>query len=165
MKHIIGACLLLVLAAASLPPAVLAEETGTVVLTTTAETEVEFVDESGQTGVRRVKAAKVVPGDEVVYTIHCTNQGQEPAEDVVITNPIPEHMTYVDRSATGAGAKITFSVDGGETYGSADDLAVNTAKGEERPATAADYTHVRWSLVRPLAPAETGTVSYRAELL
>jgi len=37
-------------------------------------------------------------------------------------NPVPENMTYIDKSAEGKGARIDYSVDGGKTYGAADKL-------------------------------------------
>ena len=82
-----------------------------------AEIEVPVVNDKGETEVRRMPATKVVPGTEVIYTITVSNLGDQSADNVVVTDPIPENTTYVDRSAFGSGTEITFSVDGGKSYG------------------------------------------------
>jgi uncharacterized repeat protein (TIGR01451 family) len=106
----------------------------------------------------------VVPGDQVIYTISCANHGTEAAENVLITNPIPEHMRYVPRTAETEGAAVLFSVDGGNTYGAPEDLVVDDGHGGPRRALAADYTHIRWSIAKPLAPDEITRVAFRAIL-
>jgi uncharacterized repeat protein (TIGR01451 family) len=106
----------------------------------------------------------VVPGDIVIFTTRYVNTGKEPAANVTIMNPVPEHMVYVDKSAEGKGARIDFSVDGGKTYGAADMLTLKDGQGKMRPALAKDYTHIRWVLSAPLAPDGTGSVSFRAQL-
>ena len=45
-----------------------------------------------------------MPGDDLVYTITFQNISDETAENVVITNPIAESLTYVNGSAFGPGA-------------------------------------------------------------
>ena len=89
-----------------------------------AEVEVTVVNDKGETEVKQVPAAKVVPGTEVIYTITVSNLGDQAADSVVVTDPIPENTTYVDRSAFGAGTKITFSVAGGKSYDLAGKLKV-----------------------------------------
>ena len=137
---------------------------GTIELTAVAEVEVEVLREDGETDLERVKAATVVPGDEVIYTIYYTNVGDKSADRVVVTNPLPEEMLYVDGSAAGEGAAVTFSVDGGKTYAAAVKLTVLDADGNERSATAEDYTHIRWKLENPVASGEGGHVDFRARL-
>jgi len=121
-----------------------------------------FTDEAGVERQRLVEAAKVLPGESVVFTITYTNTGDEPAEDITITNPVPEHMDYVDGSATGDDAVISYSVDGGESFGASQDLAVADTTGTLRRATAADYTHVRWVVGSDVAPDTGGEVKFTA---
>jgi len=71
--------------------------------------------EGGDLQERLVPPAKVVPGDIVAYTISARNGSAEPAERVVITDPVPEHMKYVEGSAVDGGARVLFS----STVGSA----------------------------------------------
>ena len=129
-----------------------------------AEVEVTVVNDKGETEVKRVPATKVVPGTEVIYTITVSNLGDQPADSVVVTDPIPENTTYVDRSAFGAGTKITFSVDGGKSYDLAGKLKVKDAAGNLRAATASDYTHIRWVLNFTLKPKDVAPVWFKARL-
>lgn len=163
MRHLIAIALLV-------PAPVLAgvaaaePEQGSVELRTIAEKEVRVVTESGEVELRRVPAAKVVPGDEVIYTIQAKNISADPVSDIVITDPIPEHTTYRDGSATRRGSEITFSVDGGTTFAAPEKLQVTEADGAIRPATASDYTHVRWNFRDPLPPGESRSVGFRTKL-
>ena len=111
-----------------------------------------------------VPAGKVVPGDVVAYTIEARNVSRAGADRVVITDPIPAEMTYVDGSADATGAELLFSVDGGFRFAPADQLTVANEDGTSRPAVAADYTHVRWVFASPLAPAEQRSVRFLAQL-
>ncbi len=129
-----------------------------------AEIEVSVVNDKGETEIKRIPAAKVIPGTEVIYTITVSNLGDQPADSVVVTDPIPENTTYVDRSAFGAGTKITFSVDGGNSYDLADELNVKDAAGNLRAATASDYTHIRWVLNFTLKPKDVAPVWFKARL-
>jgi uncharacterized repeat protein (TIGR01451 family) len=129
-----------------------------------AEVEVEVADEQGEPTITRIEAAKVVPGDEVIYTISCVNVGGERADNVLITNPIPDHMLYVRDTAESDGTTVLFSVDGGRTYGAPGDLVVDDGAGGTRAAIESDYTHIRWTFADPLAPDEVREVAYRAIL-
>ena len=109
-------------------------------------------------------AVKVIPGEEVIYTIYYTNIGQKMTNNVAITNPIPEHLRYKESSAAGVGALIVFSVDGGKTFATPDNLKVQDAAGKEFPAIASDYTHIRWVLQSALPSNAQGQVSFRTIL-
>ncbi|MFZ5563585.1 MAG: hypothetical protein ACOZBW_05985 [Thermodesulfobacteriota bacterium] len=141
-----------------------AQDKGSIELTSIAEVEAkEFNSEGRQVTVRK-PAGKVVPGNEVIYTTTYVNIGKAPAENVAITNPVPEHMIYKDNSAAGENTTIVFSIDGGKTYKSPDALVVTLADGTKRPAAASDYTHIRWTLNKSLSPGGKGFVTYRAIL-
>jgi len=137
---------------------------GGVQLVNVAQKEVE-VDEGGKKVRKLVEPGKMVPGDEVVYTITYTNKGAKPAERVVVVNPVPQHTRMRTSSAEGANSEIAYSVDGGKTYAAPDKLVVNTkdasGKAVTRPAVAADFTHIRWTLKEPLAPGASGFVRFR----
>jgi len=139
-------------------------EQGCIELTTVAELEESYVDASGQVARRLIPAAKVVPGDEVVWTIKANNLCAAPAADVAITNAVPAHMRYRDDSAFGPGAAIVFSLDG-NAFARPEALRVATPEGAERAARADEYSHIRWVLERPMGPSETLMVRYRATVL
>jgi uncharacterized repeat protein (TIGR01451 family) len=141
-----------------------AAQRGCIELRTVAEVQEAYVDDRGNAATRLVPAAKVVPGDEVIWTIVANNVCTTPAGDVAITNPVPQHMRYVVSSAFGPGADIVFSLDG-STFASADALVVAEADGSRRQARADEYSAIRWVLPRPMGPSESLIVRYRATVL
>jgi uncharacterized repeat protein (TIGR01451 family) len=109
-----------------------------------------------------VAAGRVRAGEELYYTIRVRNPGAEPLRDVVVTKRLPFGVRYVDGSAVGPSVKAEFSADGGSRFGAARDLRVATAGQPERAADPRDYTHIRWTLQRPLAPGATALLRFRA---
>lgn len=146
------------------PAAAQTAERGCIELKTIAEVQESYVDERGNAATRLVPAAKVVPGDEIVWTIVASNVCTTQAGDVAITNPVPDHMHYVGSSAFGPGANIEFSLDG-RTFAGPDALVVAEADGSRRPARADEYLAIRWVLPRPIGPREQWAVRYRATVL
>jgi uncharacterized repeat protein (TIGR01451 family) len=131
---------------------------------TVAEIEVTETDKQGKKIVKRTAPTTVVPGTEVIYTITAKNTGAEAADNIVVTNPVPEHTVYIDGSAFGTGTNITFSVDGGKSFDQGKKLTVKDAKGKARPAKADDYTHVRWTFQFSLQPGQEAPVWYRTRV-
>ena len=128
----------------------------------------EVVEQRGEKRESRfVPAKEVTAGDVVEYTLAYKNAGDQPARDAVIDDPIPKGTSYLAASATGEGAEITFSTDGGKTFAPAVrltyQLRLPSGQVETRSATPSDYTHVRWT-VREIAPGATGTVSFRVRV-
>jgi hypothetical protein len=56
---------------------------------------------------------------------------------------------------------VSFSVDGGKTFGPADSLMIEV-EGSTQRAQASQYTHIRWQLRNPLAPGATALARFRA---
>lgn len=139
-------------------------ERGCIELKAVAEIRESYVDERGNAATRLVPAAKVLPGDEVLWTIVANNVCTGPAGDVAITNPVPAHMRYVGTSAFGPGTEIEFSLDG-STFGQAEALMVAEPDGTSRPARADEYAAIRWTLPHAIGPRESLTVRYRATVL
>jgi uncharacterized repeat protein (TIGR01451 family) len=133
---------------------------GCIELKTTAETEQTYVNEQGQQATHLAPLGKVVPGDQVVWTITAKNVCTKPADHIVIDNAVPEHMTLVPDSAMGAGTVITYSVDG-QHFGPAGTLTVKDANGTHT-AKQEEFRHVRWTYQAPFAPSSTAFVRYRA---
>jgi uncharacterized repeat protein (TIGR01451 family) len=136
---------------------------GCIELKTEALVEESYLSDSGESLTRLVPAAKVVPGDEVVWTITASNVCGAPVADVAITNPVPRQMTYVDETAFGSGTSLDFSVDGDEFAGP-EALRIEEVSGEVRPARAEEYKHVRWLLDGALEPQAVLVVGYRARV-
>jgi uncharacterized repeat protein (TIGR01451 family) len=91
-------------------------------------------------------ASKVTPfpGDTITYTITYHNIGSSPAQDVVISNPIPALTTYVENSAAGEMAEV--SID----------------RKKVAPPQQGEVTGVNWKVTKRINPGEEGTVSFKA---
>jgi len=163
MRKIIRVVMVLALLA---PAAAWAQQKGGITIKSLSEIEVKQKNAEGKEEVKRVDATrtKVLPGEAVIYTNYYAYNGDKPATDVVIKNPVPEHMVYLEGTAAGKGTRIEFSVDKGKTYGAADKLKVKSADGKERRASAADYTNIRWTIETPLQKGGKGSVSFSAKV-
>jgi len=126
--------------------------------------EIEVANSKGKKEIKRTEISTAMPGSELIYIITYKNPGNEPAEDVVIHNPLAKELLYKDQSAQGENAAIFVSVDGGKKYGDLAQLRIPTAKRAWRPAEARDVTHLRFKLSKPVQPQEEGTVSFRVVL-
>src|SRR5262245_45536977 len=156
---IIGAAAVLVMALSA--PA-FAQNPGCIELKTAGEVEKEVTNAKGEKTKVLVPAGKVVPGTEVVWTVTAHNTCKQPSDNVVITNPVPEHMTLVTGSAIGAGSDITYSLDG-KSFAPADKLTV-TENGATRPARADEIKQIRWEFRNSLPPGASAFGRYRAVL-
>ncbi len=140
----------------------------TVELVTKAEREIEVV-EKGAKIKKLAPPQKMVPGDEVLYTVTYSNKTAKPADNVSVTSPVPKDTRYKDGSAEGEGATIAYSVDGGKTFATPDRLTVafkdKVGKDSVRPAIAQDYTHIRWVIKQNVAPGQSGAVRFRVVIL
>lgn len=131
-------------------------------VTSIAQTEVEVIGKDGKKTLKRTPVAKAVPGTEVIYTTTFENTIDKPAGNISINNPVPEHTEYKAGSAFGKDCEILFSVDGGKTFGHAEDLKVTGEDGKKRTALPREYTHIRWNYRAQLAPGKSAEVGFRA---
>jgi uncharacterized repeat protein (TIGR01451 family) len=99
--------------------------------------------------VKSVDRASAAPGESLTYSLTYTSGGSAAAYAVTVTDPIPAGTAYVPGSASGPGTTVSFSRDGGATYGASD---------------APPVSHVRFTLAAPLIPGATGSVSFRVTL-
>ena len=148
----------------AVPVAAWSQAKGHIQLTSVAEIEQEVFNDEGKKVVKRMPATKVMPGTEVIFTTRYENVSQQKAENAVISNPVPEHMLYKAYSASGAGTRITYSIDNGKSFNIPAKLFVYDASGRQFAARPQDYTHIRWEISKPLQPGEKGEVSFRAIL-
>jgi uncharacterized repeat protein (TIGR01451 family) len=162
VKGIILSILIVLLLVPGAGPA--AAQDDDVKIQSSAQIEKTVVNEQGEKELVRQPATKVLPGEEVIFVNTYLNDGEAPADAVTINNAIPEHMVYVGGSARGEDTEVTYSVDGGKTFGPLLELTVTEPDGTERPAAAVDVTHIRWTRTKPLAPGEEARVEFRARL-
>jgi uncharacterized repeat protein (TIGR01451 family) len=102
----------------------------------------------GRDAGRFVPASRLAAGDEVHYTLRVTNPGKAPVTDVQVTKRLPQGLQFIAGSAAGPSSIVEFSADGGATF-----LA--------KPKST-EFTHVRWSLRRPLPAGATALLRFRA---
>jgi uncharacterized repeat protein (TIGR01451 family) len=133
-------------------------------VTSIAQVETETVGKDGKKMFKRGPVEKAVPGTEVIYTTTFENLIKKPVGDIVIDNPIPNASEYKAGSAFGKNCEILFSVDGGKTFGHAEELTIKDADGKERTALAKDYTNIRWKYKSQLPPGKSGEVGFRAAI-
>jgi uncharacterized repeat protein (TIGR01451 family) len=126
-----------------------------------AEVETK-VGEPGREFIKLVPANRVVPGDEVIYTLEIRNPTSHDAVMPTVVRPIPAHMAYLADSATGPGAEVTYSVDGGLTFDVPENLEVRGADGKMRVAKSIEYTHIRWQLRNTLKSKSVAFARFRA---
>lgn len=134
-----------------------AQDASPIQVTNAVFQEVEVKADDGSVTTKLVPAARVVPGGEVVYRLEYRNNGDQPATNVNIDNPLSAELVFVSADT----APTAVSVDGGESFGELAELFVIGSDGEPRPAKAADVTNLRWT-VPSLAPGASGSVSFRA---
>ena len=118
----------------------------------------------GQEIRRWVPAERLNAGDEIHYTLRVRNPGKQAVDTVVVTKRLPFGVRYLRGSATGPAAEVQFSIDGGDTFATPEMLARAAGggkKGQRKPLEN-DYTHVRWVLRKPLGPASTALLRFRA---
>ena len=142
----------------------MAQQKDCILLKTVAEIEKVDTNDRGEKTTRLVPAEKIVPGDEVVYTVSATNICDESADGVVIDNPVPEHMKYVANSAVGPGTEVSYSIDSGFHYDKPAALKVSNPDGSQREARADEYTNIRWVMRNPLKPGSVAFARFRAKL-
>jgi uncharacterized repeat protein (TIGR01451 family) len=143
-----------------------AEATGSGPLVTSIEVQKLEVSEGpgGQETRRWVPAERLNAGDEIHYTVRVHNPGKQAVDTVVVTKRLPFGVRYLRGSATGPAAEVQFSIDGGATYATPEVLAraAGGSKKGQKKLLENDYTHVRWVLKKPLGPASTALLRFRA---
>lgn len=120
-------------------------------VTIAIQTEKEVTTlQNGQKTTKRVAATNAAPGEILFYTLTYANAGNESATSAVVDNPIPTGTVYLPGSATGQGADISFSIDGGKTFKKPSlltyEVKLPSGKLDQRVASPEEYTHVRWTI-------------------
>jgi uncharacterized repeat protein (TIGR01451 family) len=137
---------------------------GAIKVTSIAQIEVEVVGQDGKKTLKRTPPDKAIPGTEVIYTTTFENIIKKSVGNIVIDNPIPNDSEYKAGSAFGKDCDILFSVDGGKTFGHAEELKIKDADGKERTPLAKEYTNLRWTYKGQLAAGKSGEVGFRATI-
>jgi uncharacterized repeat protein (TIGR01451 family) len=104
----------------------------------------KVVESKGADGAAHYDLASGVVGaggEQFVLTLRFTNTTGTTVDGVRITSAIPAGLRYVAGSATGPGGLVLFSVDGGRTFGTEQELAARDGGPESGGASS---THLTW---------------------
>jgi hypothetical protein len=101
-----------------------------------------------------------------LHTLRFRHEGEAPLAVLQLVHELPAGEEYVPHSATGPRAEISYSVDGGRSFGGPGELRRpadpdDSEQATERAATPADYSHIRWEIPGPHPPGLAGLVSFR----
>ncbi|MHB8092502.1 MAG: hypothetical protein ACYDH8_13040 [Syntrophales bacterium] len=132
-------------------------------LKTTAEKEIK-VQRNGKWVTERTPLGQTNPRDILVYTITYANLGKDTVVDPTIVDPVPSGTVYILDSAEGQDAELTCSIDGGRSFQKPPIwMQFKNPNGtvENRRAQADRYTHIRWTIKKPVLPGQSGRVSLK----
>jgi uncharacterized repeat protein (TIGR01451 family) len=91
--------------------------------------------------IKRVSQAMAESGDELTFSLHFENVGEQPAEGLIITDSLSPRLSYVEGSQQSSRA-ARFATSPNEVGSSV----------------------VRWEILDPLKPGEGGSVSFRCRV-
>ena len=111
----------------------------------------------GSSVTRLMQPDVVTPGDRLAFVLRYRNDSGEPATAFVVTNPVPQSVSFAGTEDSNA----VVSVDGGKTWGALSSLMVVQSDGTRRPAEIADVTHIRWAFAQPVPSGGAGELSFR----
>jgi len=154
-------CTLAIVLTAFSQPAARADEQSDIATELVAEVRENVSTTPGHEVYRYAPARMLEQGQVVYYTLRITNQSTVPLRNVAVVQPVPANTTYLADSASGPGAAVSFSVDGGKTFGPPEVLMISV-EGSTQFAHASQYTHIRWQLRNPLAPGAIALARFRA---
>lgn len=128
------------------------------------EREVTTINPDGTHSITLERADKVTPGDTVVYSIDYYNDDDKPAENIVLVMPVPVEIEFLEGSATAQHVETVYSADGGKSFAARKNLMIVDAGGNQALAQSADLTHIRWTVLEPIASDTGGTLSFSGRL-
>lgn len=148
----------------SFPKELRAEQDGKLDLRSSVAKEAR-VSKNGQGVVVMLPAEQAAPGETLVFTIDYTNAGGSAVTKAVIVNPLPTGVVLKPESPEGQDTEVNCSIDNGRSYLPVP-IMVRTKKGDGsevlEPAPPERYTHVKWTMKKPVMPGQSGRVSFKA---
>ena len=110
--------------------------------------------------------AAVAPGDILRYTVVGENTGAGDANNLAITQPIPDLMVYkLDSATSQTEAEITYSIDQGQNFVAEPTIQIKQEDGTvvDRPAPLEAYTHIRWQF-SSVSPEQEAIAMYEVRV-
>lgn len=157
------ALLVSVVAVAAAAPAAKPE----LALTIEVRKEAVVKDPEGKTKKEWREAKEVKPGDILKYTITYRNLGAVEARGAKVVDPIPAGTSYISGSAEGEDSRALFSLDG-KDFQEPPLLRYKARQADgtetQLQATPEMYTHIRWNLLKAVAPGGAGSMSFKVRV-
>ncbi|MEA2076860.1 MAG: hypothetical protein U9O95_02455 [Candidatus Marinimicrobia bacterium] len=103
------------------------------------------------------------PGDVIRYTIIAGNVGNGILTSPLITDPIPQGVSYQPYTAKGLNSVITYSVNNGQLFQAWPPTYIEkdeNGRDVRKLASPDMVTHVRWELTKSLAPNENHQLEF-----
>ena len=147
--------LLIAIAALVIPGAAFAADS--VALSSLVFVEKTTADANGKPMVTLQEPKIVTPGDRLIFILNYQNRGATPANNFVVTNPLPNAVAY--QGTPDPSAEV--SVDGGKNWGRLAALKIADGAGQWRSARPEDVTHVRWTMKQAIPAGAQGKFSFR----
>lgn len=121
---------------------------------------------TAETASGRENKAVARPGDEIRYSLVFTNVTRGTVNNVQFVDPLPQGLVYVLGSAKAQQpVRVEYSIDGGKSYWAQPMIEmVEDGKKVEKPAPRERYTHVRWTVLGPVAPGGQVMAEFRAQV-
>jgi uncharacterized repeat protein (TIGR01451 family) len=105
------------------------------------------------------------PKDVIEYRLTYSNAGDEPIQQILITDPVPIGTQLLNPAAAQPkNARAEFSIDGGKNYQQWPIMVKKTdGNGDEKlvEATPDMVTHIRWTLTEAIRAKGNVTLTYR----
>ena len=130
----------------------------------TVQKETTVVAADGSISTVRETAEKIVPGERIVYSLNYENDAAAPANDIVLTMPIPPEVKFIEGTADAPQTNVTYSADGGESFSSRQSVMLIDNSGNIRAASADELTHIRWTVPGPIPAGDSGALSFSASV-
>ncbi len=110
-----------------------------------------------------IATGSIASGDHLIVTLVCQNEGQVPANNLVITYPIPPSIAYLESSYAQKESMLLYSADGESFFETLEEVEdyVQKRSTQKKPEKV-DISHVRWIQQRTLQPEDERTLTFRA---
>jgi uncharacterized repeat protein (TIGR01451 family) len=117
-------------------------------------------------GNERKAGALARPGDVLGYSLAFTNRTGKAVQQVQFVDPLPTGLVFRTGSARADKVvRIDYSIDGGKTWSEKPTVVVmENGHRVVKPAPREAYSHIRWTVVEPMAPGAQVTAAFEAEV-
>ena len=121
----------------------------------------KLLEEVGKNSTQLKSLNEAIPGTTVLYEHTITNSTATLATDLVFTDKVPNHTTFVEGSAKCQNCTILYSIDG-EVFEKAIELFTYDSDSL-RVVKSKEYRYVRW-IIEELQPNSSQKISFKIKI-